>query len=107
MRWLLRVPSMPLITNCWLRIDRRFICTAAFTMANSSGAATIVKPTSIRPLRDLGQGKRIARILAACSCQKGVTARSCTIAAHEQRGPIFEAIAGDRIGLDRGGRVSL
>jgi len=27
--------------------DRRFICTAAFTMANSSGAATIVKPISI------------------------------------------------------------
>ena len=57
MRWLLRVPCMPCITSCWLRIDRRFICTAAFTMANSSGAATIVKPISIRPLKDLGRGK--------------------------------------------------
>jgi hypothetical protein len=32
-----------------------------------------VKPTSIRPLKDLGRGKRMIRILAAVSCQKGVT----------------------------------
>jgi Ser/Thr protein kinase RdoA (MazF antagonist) len=34
-------------------------------MANSSGAATMVKPTSISPLKDLGRGNRIVRILAA------------------------------------------
>jgi hypothetical protein len=28
-------------------------------MAKKSGAATIVKPISIRPLKDLGRGKRI------------------------------------------------
>jgi hypothetical protein len=52
-------PCMPCTTSCSLRFDRRFICTAAFTMANSSGAATIVKPISISPLNDLGRGNRM------------------------------------------------
>src|SRR5882757_4838070 len=53
------------MTNCSLRFDKRFICTAAFTMAKSSGAATTVKPISINPLNDLGLGSRMTFILAA------------------------------------------
>ncbi len=56
---------MPCTTSCSLRFDSRFICTAALTMANSSGAATIVKPISISPLKDLGRGSRMPVILAA------------------------------------------
>jgi hypothetical protein len=59
MRWLLPVPCIPCTTSSWLRRLRRFICTAPFTMANSKGAATMVKPISINPLKDLGRGIRI------------------------------------------------
>jgi hypothetical protein len=34
-------------------------------MANSSGAATIVKPISINPLNDLGLGSRMPFILTS------------------------------------------
>src|SRR5438477_10967713 len=68
--WLLRVPCMPCTTSCWLRADKRFICTAPLTMANSSGAATMVKPINIRPLKDLGRGIRMTGILTARSLQR-------------------------------------
>ena len=55
---------MPRTTSCSLRFDNRFICTAAFTIANRSGAATMVKPISMRPLKDLGRGNRMGRILS-------------------------------------------
>jgi hypothetical protein len=41
-------------------------------MAKSSGAATIVKPISMRPLKDLGRGNRMPCILAAVF-NEGVT----------------------------------
>jgi len=61
------VASAPdaVIHQLFAAVDSRFICTAAFTMAKSSGAATIVKPISMRPLSDLGRGNRMAGILAA------------------------------------------
>ena len=64
---------MPWITSCSLRFDSRFICTAAFTIAKSSGAATIVKPISISPLNDLGLGSRMAIILAAPRQRSGAS----------------------------------
>jgi hypothetical protein len=39
-------------------------------MANSNGAATIVKPISINPLNDLGLGNRMTIILAAALRQR-------------------------------------